>query len=123
MTIDRAATGLYWETAASAYLERHGVETLLKRYRCRLGELDLVCADGNTLVIVEVRARRSDGLVSALASVDARKQRRIVRATRHLLMRHPAWCARPIRFDVVAIENIDRSEPDVLWIKAAFDAS
>ena len=123
MTIDRTAAGLYWETAAGAYLEQHGVETLLKRYRCRLGELDLVCTDGDTLVIVEVRARRSGGLVSALASVDVFKQRRIVRATRHLLMRHPAWRSRPIRFDVVAIENIDRSEPDFVWIKAAFDAS
>src|SRR5690606_4673350 len=39
MTRDRSAAGLFWEDAASAYLERHGVETLLKRYRCRLGEL------------------------------------------------------------------------------------
>jgi len=123
MTRDRAAAGLYWEEAASAYLERHGVETLLKRYRCRLGELDLVCAEGETLVVVEVRARRSDGLVSALASIDGRKRRRIVRATHHLLMRHPAWRARPVRFDVVAVENIERREPDFVWIKAAFDAS
>jgi len=122
MTSDRAAAGLYWEEAACAYLERHGVETLLKRYRCRLGELDLVCAEGATLVVVEVRARRSDGLVSALASVDWRKRRRIVRATRHLLMRHPAWRTRPVRFDVVAIENIERPEPEFVWIKAAFDA-
>lgn len=123
MTSDRATAGLYWEEAASAYLERHGIETLLKRYRCRLGELDLVCADGKTLVVVEVRARRSDGLVSALASVDGRKRRRIVQATRHLLMRHPAWRGRPVRFDVVAIENIDLSEPDFVWVKAAFDAT
>jgi putative endonuclease len=123
MTRDRSAAGLFWEDAASAYLERHGVETLLKRYRCRLGELDLVCADGRTLVVVEVRARRGDGLVSALASVDGRKRRRIVTATRHLLMRHPAWRARPIRFDVVAIENIEHSAPEFVWIKAAFDAS
>jgi len=123
MTKDRSAAGLYWEEAASAYLERHGLSTLLKRYRCRLGELDLVCADGATLVVVEVRARRSGGLVSALASIDGRKQRRIVRAARHLLMRHPEWRTRPVRFDVVAIENIERPDPDFVWIKSAFYAS
>ncbi len=122
MTGNRAAAGLFWEEAASAYLGRHGIRTLHKRYRCRLGELDLVCVDAETLVIVEVRARRSTGLVSALASVDGRKQRRIVQATRHYLLRHPAWHSRPIRFDVVAIENIDRPTPDYVWIKAAFDA-
>ena len=123
MTKDRSAAGLYWEEAASAYLERHGLSTLLKRYRCRLGELDLVCADGATLVVVEVRARRGGALVSALASVDGKKRRRIVRAARHLLMRHPEWRARPVRFDVVAIENIEQPNPDFVWIKSAFYAS
>lgn len=123
MTHDRAATGLRWEEAASAYLARHGVETLLRRYRCRLGELDLVCRDGATLVVVEVRARRSDGLVSALASIDARKRRRIVQATRHLLMRHRQWHGKALRFDVVAVEGIELPEPELVWIKAAFDAS
>src|SRR5690606_1715195 len=122
MTSDRAAAGLYWEEAACAYLERHGIQTLLKRYRCRLGELDLVCRDGTTLVVVEVRARRSDGLVSALASIDARKRRRIILATRHLLMQHRQWHGRTLRFDVIAIEGIELPEPEFVWVKAAFDA-
>lgn len=123
MSLDRTATGLFWEDAAAAYLEHHGLKTLLKRYRCRLGEIDLVCADGTTLVIVEVRARRGGALVRASESVDARKQRRIVRAARHLLMSRPAWRDRPVRFDVVAIDGIDADEPEIEWIRAAFDAA
>lgn len=122
MSRDRVAAGLYWEEAASAYLERQGLRTLLRRYRCRLGELDLVCTDDTTLVIVEVRARSSTGYVSALASVDFHKRRRIVKATRHLLMRHPAWLAWPLRFDVVGIDGIDSPEPKFEWIRSAFDA-
>ncbi|HEX7080710.1 MAG TPA: YraN family protein [Gammaproteobacteria bacterium] len=122
MSRDRVAAGLHWEEAASRYLEQRGIRTLLKRYRCRLGELDLVCTDGTMLIVVEVRARRSTGYVTALASVDQRKRRRIVNATRHLLMRRPRWAERPLRFDVVAIEAIESPEPRFEWIRSAFDA-
>jgi putative endonuclease len=122
MTGDRSAAGLHWERAASEYLARHGIRTMLRRYRCRLGELDLVCADGATLVFVEVRARRAGARVSAIESVDARKRRRIIVAARHLLMRRPAWQRRTMRFDVVAIDGIDAEEPQFTWIRAAFDA-
>ncbi len=96
---------------------------MLAGYNCRFGELDLVCADGPTLVIVEVRSRSAGSLVSAAESVDRPKQRRLVRTTRHLLMTHPEWADHPIRFDVLAIDvdlaGIARYE----WLRGAFDAS
>lgn len=122
MSRDRNAAGEFWEDAASAYLAGRGVRTLLRRYRCRLGELDLVCTDGTSLIVVEVRARSTTRHASAAGSVDYFKQRRIVRATRHLLMRHPAWSERPVRFDVVAIEHIESARPRIEWIRGAFDA-
>ena len=94
---------------------------LIRRYRCRLGELDLVCLDGTTLVIVEVRARACNRFVRASESVDIRKQRRIVRATRHLLMTHPQWSGYRLRFDVFCIDNIDGDSPSIQWIRNAFD--
>ena len=48
---------------AASYLERHGLAVLARGYRCRLGELDLVCRDDGTLVVVEVRARSSGAFV------------------------------------------------------------
>src|SRR5690606_15011528 len=123
MSLDRTATGLFWEDVASAYLERRGLKTLLKRYRCRVGEIDLVCAEGTTLVIVGVRARRGGAPVRAPASLHARKQRRSGRAARPLLMSRPAWRERPVRFDVVAIDGIEADEPEIEWIRAAFDAA
>jgi putative endonuclease len=117
------ATGRRWEDAASEYLERHGVHTLLRGYHCRLGELDLVCADRDYLVIVEVRARSRTSFASAKCSVDGFKQRKILLATRHLLMRRPEWHDRPLRFDVIAVEGIESDTPEIEWIRNAFDGS
>ena len=87
-----------------------------------MGELDLVCLDSGTLVIVEVRARSGSRFGSATETVDFRKQRKLVRATRHLLMTHPQWHAYPVRFDVVSIGGIDTNTPTIEWIRNAFDA-
>ena len=119
----RLARGRLWESRAATYLEQHGLVILARGYRCRLGELDLVCRDDRHLIIVEVRARSRGALCSAVASVDAHKQRRIVQATRHLLMRHTEWQTTPIRFDVIAFEAIDTTNPQIQWIRNAFDAS
>jgi putative endonuclease len=115
--------GQRWEAVAARYLEDRGLEVLARGYRCRLGELDLVCRDGGTLVVVEVRARATTSFARALESIGYRKQRRIVQATRHLLMRHAEWHAAPIRFDVVAFDAIDTPAPQIQWVKNAFDAS
>lgn len=117
------ARGLVWESRAAEYLEAQGLRVVVRGYRCRLGELDLVCQDGSHLVVVEVRARGSGALTSAIESIGPHKRRRIIQATRHLLLRHRQWHAARIRFDVVAFDGIDGPEPDVRWIRNAFDAS
>ena len=119
----RLERGRLWESRAATYLERHGLAILARGYRCRLGELDLVCREDRQLVIVEVRARSRGALCSAIDSIDTHKRRRIVQATRHLLVRHAEWQTAIIRFDVVAFEAIDTPEPQIRWIQNAFDAS
>jgi len=111
------ALGEAAERLAAAHLEAAGLRLLERNYNCRLGELDLVCAEGEVLVFVEVRQRRSEGFGGAAASITAHKRRRIVRAARHYLMRlgrEPAC-----RFDVVLVRGADAS---VEWIRSAFEA-
>jgi putative endonuclease len=115
--------GRLWESRAADYLETQGLRVIARGFRCRLGELDLVCQDGRHLVIVEVRARSSGALTSAIESIGPSKRRRIVQATRYLLLRHREWHAAPIRFDVVAFDGIDRPTPEIRWIRNAFDGS
>ena len=108
------------EDAALAHLLAAGLTLVERNYRTPGrggGEIDLVMREaGGTLVFVEVRARAGTTHGGAAASVSGVKQRRIVLAARHYLMRHrsPPAC----RFDVVAIDG-----NHIEWLKAAFDAA
>jgi putative endonuclease len=118
---DAKTLGQAWEARAARFLTARGIRIIARGYRCRLGELDLIGVDGTALVVVEVRARGRAG--AAIETIGFHKQRRIVNATRHFLMRHPKWHARHIRFDVIAIDRIDSGEPEIRWVKNAFDAA
>lgn len=122
MTSARAAAGRYWEAVAAEHLTARGLGIVARGYRCRLGELDIVCRDAATLVVVEVRARGSKAYVKAAESVDRAKRRKIIRATRHFIMCHPEWQRSPLRFDVIAIDAADTRTPVLNWIRNAFDA-
>jgi putative endonuclease len=104
------------EDFAARHLEQQGLVVVTRNYRTRLGEVDLVALDGETLVFVEVRARRSNAFGGAAASVDARKQRRIVAAARHYLLRLGAEPA--CRFDVLTLQG---PEAKPQWIRGAFE--
>lgn len=103
------------EQLALEHLERHGLTLLARNYRCRMGEVDLIMRDGASLVFVEVRLRGKGAFASAAESIDARKQRRIVAAAMHYLMRRPEA---PCRFDCVLMSTLDAAS--VEWVKAAF---
>lgn len=120
--MDRRRTGRLWERRARQYLRRQGVRVLRASYRCRFGELDLVCTDGSTLIVVEVRARGHGSLVTAAESVDAAKQRKLVLATRHLLMTQPQWAVYPVRFDVLAVDIDAAGMSRIEWLRGAFEA-
>ena len=107
------------ESAARAYLVRAGLRFVEANYRTPGrggGEIDLVMRERDgTLVFVEVRKRASSRYGGAAASVSAIKQRRIVFAARHYLLRlrEPPPC----RFDVISMEG-----DGIQWMRAAFDA-
>lgn len=102
------------EEQAHRFLIGKGLQPVCRNYRCKQGELDLVMADQQTLVIVEVRYRKSDHYGSAAESVTKTKQSRIIAATQSYLSAHPTTQA--IRFDVVAISG----NGHVNWIPNAF---
>ena len=108
------------EARAAALLAAAGLRLVARNYRCRTGELDIVASDGRVLVVAEVRMRSSERFGGAAASITWRKQRRIVRATRHLLATQPALAALPVRFDVVIAGSADTP---LQWIRAAFDCT
>lgn len=108
------------EAMALHHLQRHGLRLLVRNYRTPGrggGEIDLILKDSNgTTVFVEVRRRSSMGHGGAAASISPVKQRRIVFAARHYLMRMANLP--PCRFDVVTVQG-----EKIEWLQAAFDAS
>ena len=114
---NRRASGAAHEQAARRHLEAQGLRFIAANVACRQGELDLVMQDGGTLVFIEVRYRASERFGGAAASVDARKQARLLAAAGYYLARHPT--SLPCRFDVVAIG----AGGQLRWIKHAFDGA
>lgn len=117
----RAALGKRWEDRAARYLASRGLDVVARGYRCRLGEIDLVCRDRDALVFVEVRARGSGAHTSALESIDRAKRARLVATARHFLMRNPGWYERPLRFDVVAFDGVDGDAATLRWERNVID--
>ena len=105
------------EGRALVYLQGRGLKLVARNWRCKLGELDLVMSDGDTLVVAEVRSRARDDYGSAAETVGPRKRQRLVRATRMLLAQRPELAERPLRFDVVTLDGAGAIE----WIREAFD--
>jgi putative endonuclease len=122
-TKTRLQRGAAAEARAAAHLAALGLVVVARNLRCKTGELDIICLDGATLVIVEVRLRRRADYGGALASVTRAKQRRLIRATQFYWQRTPAWRDRVIRFDVVALQERPDGESDLVWVKDAFRAS
>lgn len=110
--------GAEQEKAAAAYLAAAGLKVVARNARYLVGELDLVALDGKLLVFVEVRFRRHSDFGGAAASVDLRKQRRVIAAASLFLAAHPEHGGRACRFDVVAIDAERRIE----WLRGAFEA-
>ncbi len=118
---DRRTLGAAVEAAARDHLTDAGLSPVAANANYRLGELDLVMLDGDTLVFIEVRYRRDDRFGGGAASVDFRKQRKLVRAAQLFLQRHSRFANGPCRFDVVEAEG-DPAAPRLNWLRDAFRA-
>jgi putative endonuclease len=109
----RQADGATAEALAARHLERRGLAVIARNVRSRFGEIDLVARDGDVLVFVEVRLRRSARFGGAAASITAAKRERLVKAAEGYL----ATLARvpPCRFDAVLLDGLDDTRID--WLR------
>jgi putative endonuclease len=98
----RATLGRLGEERAAAHYRAHGYAVLARNWRCRHGEIDLICARGRTLVICEVKARSRTAQGHPLEAVTPVKQRRLRRlAAAYVITQTIYW--EEIRFDVAAL--------------------
>jgi putative endonuclease len=98
----RAALGGFGEALAAERYRRRGYAVLERNWRCRAGEIDLICARGTTLVVCEVKARTGTAHGHPLEAVTRAKQIRLRRlAAVYLQRQQRRWTE--VRFDVVSV--------------------
>ncbi|MDR0587774.1 MAG: YraN family protein [Burkholderiales bacterium] len=107
------------EAIAASYLTQQGLLIVAKNVKNRFGEIDIIARDGKTLVFVEVRYRRGDVFGGAVASIDERKQKRMIAAAKcylSTLARLP-----PCRFDAILMGALN--DKNLQWQRNVFSVS
>lgn len=121
MLNSRQRLGQSGEETVVRYLEKNGYTILIKNYRCKIGEIDIIARDSADLVFIEVKTRSGLGYGSPAAAVTTRKQRQITRAAQWYLAEQRLFDT-PARFDVISVlggESNNRQQID--HIINAFD--
>jgi len=114
------ARGRAAEAVGVSWLERQGLRVKARNFRTKAGEIDVVGADADTLVFIEIKARSTPDFGPASGAVPPLKQRRIARAAAIYIARNPY--SGPCRFDVLAMDSAGDTGWSYTWIRNAFDA-
>ena len=115
MEQNKRMIGADMETRAVEYLVSQGVEVLERNFRCRQGEIDIVCRDGSYLVFVEVKFRASLKKGAPEEAVGVAKQKVICRVADYYRCTHGIGQSVAVRYDVIAVLN-----DQIRWYRNAF---
>ncbi len=116
----RRDVGTRGEQLAVKFLKKSGYKILQRNYRCKLGEIDIVCYDHGTIAFVEVKTRYSDTYGPPELSVTEAKKRQIVKVALHYVAEKKIEGV-DCRFDVVSIFHTPmKKQPEITLFKNAF---
>ena len=99
------------EALAARELRRRGYVILERRWRCRIGEIDIVALDGEVLVVVEVKARSRTDYGPPIDAVDRDKRRKLEKLARAYLQAKKLDLS--LRFDLVGVTFFAGERPRV----------
>ena len=122
MSLTRQRLGKEAEAAAERLLRQKGYRILDRNVRVGRGELDIVARVGETLIFVEVKARRTNCYGGVAHAVTARKERQLIQLAARYLTRHRLegqFC----RFDVLLYDAGDPVSPILEHIENAFEVA
>jgi putative endonuclease len=100
--MNHIATGEIGESIAAEYLKKQGYKIMVCRYRCRIGEIDIIAKRRGVFIFVEVKTRRTTAYGMPSEAVNVRKQQKIISTALCYLNEHGAQGA-ACRFDIVEI--------------------
>lgn len=113
--INKRKIGGEYERRALLFLEGKGLTVLETNYRCKVGEIDLICKDGSTYVFVEVKYRKNNSMGDPAEAVNYRKQKTICKVATYYMVAKKLPYDGSFRFDVVSILG-----DKITWYKNAF---
>jgi len=118
----KMALGERGEKFAARYLRRHGYRILVRRFKTHAGEIDIVCREGEWLVFIEVKTRKSDDYGTPAEAVTKVKQTHMSRVALDYLRLLDNPRIR-FRFDIVEVilQNGARKPAAIRLIQNAFD--
>lgn len=116
--ISRQIQGKNGEDAAVDYVTKKGYHILCRNYRFERGEIDIIAEEGDDLVFIEVKARRSKAYGDPEDALTPSKCRQIKRVAEGFLDEHNLD-DRSCRFDIIAVEYAD-TQPVVRHLQDAF---
>ena len=112
--------GTRGEQLAVKFLKKSGYKILQRNYRCKLGEIDIVCYEHGTIAFVEVKTRYSDTYGPPELSVTEVKKRQIIKVALHYVAEKKIEGI-DFRFDVVSIFHTPmKKQPEITLFKNAF---
>ncbi|MDD3839627.1 MAG: YraN family protein [Clostridia bacterium] len=114
--------GLEGEIIALNYLRKKGYKIIEKNFRCKVGEVDLVCMEGEYLVFVEVKTRSTFRYGRPSDAINYYKQMKYP-AIATIFIKMNKMFDTPVRFDIVEVIRVDKDKYEINLIKNAFDAS
>lgn len=118
MAFERQRRGRVAEQRALGLLQDNGLRLLARNVRFRVGELDLIMQDRETIVFVEVRFRSPSRYGGAASTIARKKQQRLIRAAYCWIQMQFVSDEPASRFDVVTLDG-----QAVEWIRGAFGVS
>ena len=100
--LNQREVGTRQESRAAEYLESLGYHILVRNFRCRFGEIDLIAKQDDTYIFIEVKYRTGRTAGDPTSAVDGKKQKKISKTADYYRMLHQIPMDVPCRFDVVA---------------------
>ena len=116
----RAEFGRMAEDLALRYLQKHNMTLLERNFRSRFGEIDLIMQENNTIIFVEVRARKNTAFLHPAETVDYSKRNKIRKTSQVFMQKTSAGNRYDWRFDVITLIGRKENEMQIDWIKSAF---
>lgn len=115
----RQKFGKFGENLAARHLKKQGYKIICKNYRTKLGEIDIIAKEDDTIVFIEVKSRRTSTFGHPKHSITLKKQQQISKTALYYLKSTKQSNVRA-RFDVVTVNSVNK-KPDVEIIKNAFE--